>query len=352
MRILTDYHHADLAESFHLTLNDRFGWKVYHPYGMEWFERDYWQFERKFHGDAVARQYLLGIWDGATGEHGGIVSKRDTRHPNRWLWGASLDWALDERWDVIISSVPDNAPGFRKLARETGAAWGVHIGNQWGDEAWELTPDFAIVTTTSPIPSRVPHAVVHQEFSTDIFRYEPPQGFGPVRSFVNCFPETPEYPQFQSVARAAPEFEWEVFGALGTGQPDEFTACGEDIHGVEKVADAMRGAGAIWHAKHWSDGFGHVIHNAFAVGRPVFGYQRYYADKLAGPLWIDGVTSYDVESRSLEEIFGLIRRLRDDPEHHLRMCEAAAKRFREVVDFDEDAAKIRQLLEAAVAVTA
>ena len=34
---------------------------------------------------------------------------------------------------------------------------------------------------------------------------------------------------------------------------------------------------------------------------------------------------------------------RDDEEHHLRMCEAAAARFREVVNFDEEEQAIRAL---------
>lgn len=345
-RILTDYHHADLAYSHRLVFGDRFGWDVLHPYGMAWFDEWYWSFEREWHGDAVARQYLLGVWGDAQPDANGIVRVPDTRHGGRELVGITLEAARSLRWDVVLSSVPANADGFSRLARETGAAWGIHVGNQWGDEAWQKRPDFAIVTTTSPVPADVRHVVVHQEFSLADFHYERPAGFGPIRSFVNCFQETPEYPKFQQTARSAPEFTWDVYGAVGTGTADEFTR--GDLHGTALVAERMREAGAIWHAKHWSDGFGHVIHNAFAVGRPVFGYHRYYADKLAGPLWVEGVTSYDVERRSIDETFGLMRALRDEPERYLAMCEAAAARFREVVSFDEDAAKIADLVGAAV----
>jgi hypothetical protein len=64
---------------------------------------------------------------------------------------------------------------------------------------------------------------------------------------------------------------------------------------------------------------------------------------MAGPLWKDGETSIDIGRRSPEEIVTELRRLRDDPEHHLRMCEAAAARFREVVNFDEEAERIRAM---------
>jgi hypothetical protein len=344
--LFADYHHADLFEAHQLMFGDRLGYEVYAPWGMEWYDRWYWSFEREWHGDAVARQYLIGVWRGAQPDANGIVRLPDPKHPGRELRGISLDAALARGWDLVLSSVPANAVGFQKLAQETGAHWGVHIGNQWGDEAWERRPEFAVVTTTSAIPGGVPHVVVHQEFSLQHFRYEAPSSFGPIRSFVNCFPETPEYTEtFLPVARAHPEVPFEVYGACGTGQPDEFTARGWDIEGVDKVGDAMRGAGAIWHAKHWSDGFGHVIHNAFAVGRPVIGYQRYYADKLAGPLWVDGVTSFDVE-RYGSGIFQIIDRMRNDADWYLGLCANAAAQFRHVVDFAADAEQLRLLIEA------
>jgi hypothetical protein len=77
----------------------------------------------------------------------------------------------------------------------------------------------------------------------------------------------------------------------------------------------------------------------------VFGFESYYRDQLAGPLWVEGVTSYNVEGRTPAEIAALLRELRDDEDKHLRMCEAAAARFREVVNFDEEADQIRRLLE-------
>lgn len=348
MKLLVDYHHADLFESHQLVFGDRFGWQVCAPYGMAWFDQWFWSFERSAHGDAIARQYLVDIWGDAEPDANGLVHLPDRRHAGRTIVGITLDAARETHWDLVMSSVPDNAHGFRTLARACGARFFVHIGNQWGDEAWEEHPDGAIVTTTSPVPASVPHVVVHQEFRRDVFHYAPPEGFGPVASFVNCFPETPEYQGFLALARQTTDFDWAVYGAIGmVGAPDEFTR--GDIVGVERLAEAQRASGAIWHAKHWSDGFGHVVHNAFAVGRPVVGYERYYRDKLAGPLWVDGVTSIDVDRH---EPVAELRRLRDNPDAHRAMCEAAARRFDEIVSFDEDAARIAELVGARLAVAA
>ena len=113
MRVLIDRHHHALHESYHLTLVDRFGWQLFAPYGMEWFDEGIWQFEKQFHGDAVARQYLLGIW-GAPNH--GVLAVEDTRHPNRTLLGVTLDAARDMEWDLVISSLPHNDEGYHRFA--------------------------------------------------------------------------------------------------------------------------------------------------------------------------------------------------------------------------------------------
>jgi hypothetical protein len=74
------------------------------------------------------------------------------------------------------------------------------------------------------------------------------------------------------------------------------------------------------------------------------GSMSYYADRIAGPLWIDGETCVDIDRRSDEELRVALREIRDGPDRHTCMCQAAARRFRELVDFEADAEKIRQLL--------
>lgn len=352
MRVLVDRHHHALHESYHLTLVDRFGWEVLAPYGMDWFHREAWNFERAFHGDAVARQYLEGIWGDVTPDAHGVVHVKDVRHPDRWLHGVTYEAARDMDWDLVICSLPHNDEGLWQFAQDVRARWGVQVGNNVQQSRWDLA-SFILSSSTLDgfgpewVGKRfdyqgVPAVMYHQEFSLDIFRHEyPPAESKSIASFVNCFPETPPYAQFVEMARAYPdEFDWKVYGAYGSAPMDDLSA--GDISWVPDVADRMRASRIIWHAKHWSDGFGHVIHNAFAVGRPVVGWQRYYADKIAGPLWVEGVTSFDMERFDVETL----RRLRDDDDRHRVVSENAAWRFRQIVDFDHEAEIIRGLLEA------
>ena len=364
MRVLADYHHHDLWESLEL-LCARLGWTLYRPIGMEWFEQGYWNFERAWHGDAVAKQYLTP-WGSDTSVYDGekleSAVRFDPSH-DRWQNLVTLDKARDLRPDIVIASVAHNHEGLHRFARGVGAKFGIHLGNvrfseqDSKEDRWDLA-DFGIVTSILPITPPKPHVVVHQEFSLEDFRHEPGDpdptigSAMVVSSFVNCFPETRTYPQFVEVARMRPQYRWNVYGSYGSVAEDEF-ACG-NVQPCSAVGNAMRASDVAWHTKVWSDGFGHVIHNWFAVGRPVVGFAGYYQGdprynllpQLAGPLWVEGETSFNLDGLNHDEVAGVIDRLYNDPDLRLRMGENAARRFREIVDFDEEEQAIRRMFEA------
>ena len=113
-----------------------------------------------------------------------------------------------------------------------------------------------------------------------------------------------------------------------------------------------RGRCATPASKERSDGYGHVIHNLFATGTPVVGRAGYYRGKMAGELWVDGVTSFDIDTRSRDEVIAILRRLRDDDDFHAAISENAVAKFREVVNFDAEAERIRSMFDAVLSVAA
>lgn len=345
MKVLADYHHADLFESLQILFEDRFNWTLYRPTGMEWFEEEYWNFERQFHGDAVAKQYLQPWGDDSLGYKGQFWLREDKTHPGRRHKMLTVEQAKALKPDIVIASVPQNEAGLARFAREVGAHYGIQIGNQWQHSDWD-TAEFGLVSASIEPPNNRPHVIYRQEFSLADFRYEPPprEGQFTINSFVQCLPENPRaYSEFVHYAETTPDFKWGIYGAYGTHETDAY-ACG-NLPSTPQVAREMRGTDVIWHTKEWSDGYGHVIHNAFASGRPVFGRAAYYVDKLAAPLWVEGVTSIDIGTKLPGQVRDELRRLRDDPDAHLRMSEASAKRFREVVNFDAEAEQIRKMFE-------
>lgn len=359
-RVLLDFHHHALAESLCVLFEDRYASEIYFPYGMEWFEREVWQFERAFHGDAVARQYLLGIWADAVEVAPGIVRRADPRHPGRTHYGISYDAARSLSFDLVISSLPANDEGYARFAQETGARFGVQIGNNHQTSRLDLA---TFILASSTLPGReaetanpsvwgrvidyagLPTVVYHQEFSLDTFRVGTPQEARPrtIASFVNCFPETPVYPAFRERARLwSSEAEWKVYGSYGSADRDELAA--GDISSVADVADEMRATRIAWHEKYWGDGFGHVGHNWVAVGRPLLVSRRYYVDKLLGPLLVEGSNAWDVDSYSPDQTLEILRRLRDDDDAYAKACSASAALFRELVSFDQEAYAIGRML--------
>ena len=354
MKILADLHHADLAESLEL-LADRWGWELYFPMGMEWFDNWYWSFERAFHGDAVARQYLEGVWPDPilVGDH---FEQVDPVHPGRIRKGVTLEQASAPRWDVVLCTLTHNERGFAKFAGEWGATYGIQVGNvgQIGNverdgAGWGKTR-FVLASTTltdyggQPISVPVPHLVYRQEFSLSDFRPAWTEGKD-VASFVQCFAENKDfYSDFLRIARDTPDLDWKVYGNYGSAPLDEYAQ--GNLNTTPDVAEAMKRSRIAWHAKWWSDGYGHVIHNLFATGRPVVGPLAYYADKLAGPLIEHGVTAFDVSRLSYEETQAVLRRLRDDDDYWQQISSQAATRFHETVDFDEDAERVKALLES------
>ena len=341
--ILVDYHHHDLWESLEL-LCARLGWTLYRPMGMDWFHAGYWNFERAWHGDAVAKQYLEPWGSDETEPH-----RRFDHSHRRWQNLLTLEQARFVRPDIVMASVAHNHEGLHRFAKEVGATFGLHLGNvrfsdiDMREDRWDLA-DFGIVTSVLPAPVDKPHVVVHQEFSLQDFRHEPPpeDGVFTVASFVNCFPENQRaYAGFLATAVLRPEYDWKVYGSYGSAPTDEYAA--GNIGECAKVGDAMRASDIAWHTKQWSDGFGHVIHDWAAVGRPLIGHEWYYRSQLAGPLWQEGVTSFDITDKSPADVIAILDRLYHDPDLRLRMGEAMAARFREVVNFDEEEQAIRRM---------
>ena len=216
VRVLADYHHSDLFESYQLTLGDRFGWEVIRPVGMEWYDEGYWNFERIAHGDAVARQYLA-IWD-IDREYPDHWERDDATHPGRILVGVTLAQAREQEWDIVLCSLTHNEGGFAPLAAELGAVFGIQAGNVGQVDSIHWPPvRFALLsTTTGGIHIPVPHVVYRQEFDLNDFRYEwPPTEPDSIGSFIQCFPENHGfYDQFLALARTDPRLRLEGLWCL------------------------------------------------------------------------------------------------------------------------------------------
>jgi hypothetical protein len=329
VNVLADYHHAALWESLELLLSDRFGWNLYRPVGPEWFQSGYWRF--------INMPMNLDWPDFlAVGKQGSLVDGHiellGTQYP-RPMKGVTLEQARAMGWDYVIASVWQHQGSFAKLAQEFGAEFVHQIGNAFNEIDWRLPAKYLI---SANLRAESPKAVTyHQEFDLKTFRYRKPGRDKRVANFVLRFNwQAAAYKQFNEAQALAQDFEWHDYGSLYG-----------DLIDQRDVAKTMSEQSFIWHDKPIGDGYGHAIHNAAAVGRPIIGHSHHYAGRLAEPFWRDGETCIDLDRHSVPEAVAMMREIMSSPARHRAMCEAMYETFRSVVDFDEDARRVRALLD-------
>lgn len=335
MNVLVDRHQADLFYSLQRLFEDRLGHTVYTPIGHEWWDEGIWNFGRgTYPDDRLAQQYLAKAPWNETDFIRGRWHLYDGHHPDRVIQGIEHIAAREMDWGYVVATVQDNQQGFRKFADEVGARYVLQVGNtgQWVD--WSLDP-LALVSSEVPIKGR--GILYHQEFDAEgTFGYtEPDPQSRVIRSFVNCLPETICYPRWKEMQAALPEF---TFGEHGIGGADGIVAP------VSAIADLMRGSAFGWHDKPHGDGFGHVIHDWAAIGRPLIGHSGHYRGLMAEPFWQDGVTCIDLDRHSVTEAAGLVREITADAARHKAMCQAIRATFDGLVDFDAEAERIAEFL--------
>jgi hypothetical protein len=306
MSVLIDRHHSDLFRSMQALFEDRLGLEVYTPIGREWWDAGYWRFGEGYGDDRLVRQFLEGSTD-------------DQHHPDRPIRGVDLATARTMTWSHVVATVEDNQAGFRRFADEHGAKYVVQVGNtrQFIDHSLDpIILDLA------------------QEFDhTGTFRFREPVRQDRVTSFVNLLPLIPEaWAGFEGLRARLPY----DFRSFGHACPDGFR------DPVSAVADEMAEAGWAYHDKVTGDGFGHVIHDWAAVGRPLIGHASYYEGQRAEVFWIDGVTCIDLDRHSLDEAAAIIQNT--TPAQHREMCLAIRRVLDEVYDPDADEETARRLL--------
>ncbi len=325
-----------------MLFEDRFGWSLYHIYGMDWWDQGVWNWERgEAHGEPVARQYLAP-WatDVDCGDH---WERDDPAYPGRVMKMLTMDQARDMKPDIVIASLTENESGLHRFAKEIGAKFGIQVGNQDTDNRYDLL-DFAMFSTTRRNYPWVPYVTYRQEFDLHDFRFEyPPADRTFVGTWVQAMPvgDPVAYDFFMRLARALPDLRFRYHGHVGP--VDDYW--GGNVVTTSEVAEQMRAARVGLHIKTWSDGYGHVLHTLAATGKPLVGTGSYYIDKLGGPLWVEGVTSWDLQRHTFDESVEFIRRLTVDDELHERMSRASAARFAEIVNFDAEAIEIRAMFD-------
>lgn len=297
MNFLVDRHHADLLYSMQLTYEPTHD--LYTPVGYDWWDEGYWQFGKGYGDDRLAQQFLRP--DGREIEPG-LYLDFDDHHPERPIYGVTLPRAQAMEWEAVCATVDDNQAGFARFAREHSARYLYHIGNARQAIDHDLNP------TIIEGPQKFDHQWT--------FRYREPIRQDRIVSFVNLLPLIPEMQEgFAGLQERLPAYS---FVSYGHQCPDGL------LKPVANIAEEMSRSGWAYHDKVTGDGFGHILANWAAIGRPLIGHARYYAGQWGEQLWRDGETCIDLDKHSLDETAQIIRdttpEQHDHMSHLIRAC--------------------------------
>lgn len=345
MKVLADFHHHDLYYSLQLLFEKRLGWELYRPIGIEWEHEGYWNYSHA--GDTV-KQYLgldqafkpgdgtppLNLIEEA---NDGIYLIKDSVH-NGFERAITLDRFSREKFDIVISSVTQHDFSFQELIKDRmpNAKHISQIGNIFQQNDAKVR-NLMISTSEVQVPDGFNYVFYHQEFDLNVFKYGEPTDKKRITSFVNCLPNQfpKDFELYNALKGFLPEYE---FRSYGGSCPDG--SLGVDRHIASEMQNSMFG----FHCKTDGDGYGHIIHNWFASGRPVITKMEDYKGKLAERLLVDGETCIDIGSHTMSEVCSMIYQW-SDPYEHKKHCEAVYNKFKEQVNFDAEFEKIKEFLD-------
>lgn len=248
---------------------------------------------------------------------------------------------LDTRIDVIMVTLADNQePWLRlrddlkpnaKLLREEGNVCGwASINLGYHNVLTSDVPTFHKCRAKNKL-------LYHQRFDTQsIFSFEDVSHFDRISCFMPGFRGCPELIQFA---------ESHDFGSMQFVDFGHFSKRGY-LNTKQTFVEAMKRTTFVWQVKPGGDGFGHVIHNSFAVGRPVITGGDHYRGSLAGLLLEDGKTCIMIGQDPIENS----RKIRSmsDPQRIRSMGRAAHTRFLETVHYDRERDAIQAFLQKLV----
>lgn len=353
MKILADLHHEDLYHSLALLFEDRLGWQLYRPIGLDWFHEGFWHVyphldtakqyldfgsavePRTSEGKTLSEEFGTDGWKNRnlveTGEPGTKLVK-GYHHGGRLYRAITLDRAKTFGFDIILSSILEHFHRYERFRTQYYPA-AKHIF-QMGNVGWNAPPEAKnVLNSTSWQPGQgVNHVRYHQEFSLQEFKAAMPEPHR-IRAMCNLMHyQKDHYPAyFAALAGILKDRGWDVkdYGA------------GNDDGSHPDPAKALRDFGFLWHCKRGGDGFGYNLFTASACGRPMVVNSTQYRGLSAEPLFHDCQTTIDMSRRSPKQTADILDGMSGNYLHHHGLVKT---KFKSVVDFDREFEDIKAFL--------
>jgi hypothetical protein len=323
-----------------MLFEDRLNCAVYRPMGMDWFYNGYWAINNL---EDTAKQFLLedhqDIVDGTPPlnrtslQENGIYRVMDPGGLSTHR-AISLDAFKKLKFDFLIASIPNHIQLFEKLIAEhqPNAKLIVQIGNEWDGNLFAGKNVLASIKRRD-MPDGTNAIFYHQEFDLNIFKAQWPRKTNRISSYVNVIQNMKSgWSDFLSLEKELQSSGIEMF-SYG-GQCRDGNKCGP-----LELAQSMIDDEFVFHVKDGGDGFGHIIYNAYACGRPVITRKSFYKDRLAEEL-MNSENTIDLDEMSIPEAAQLIMEVREDEQKMAKMSQSSAMSFYSCVNYREESEAI------------
>ena len=346
MNVLIDHHHGALFRSLHYLFHNRLGYNVYVPYGIEW--HDEMGLYSCYKNKDVARQ-MLYTW---TDEE--IYQKHYNFIP------LTYDEYISTRIDLYVASLYENYSVFENcnvVFGDTDSKVIFQAGNNTPIVFCNEVDNFMSSSYPSYKECDVANKVFYrQEFNLDFFKPTKPEKIRSIGCFKNYMDQV-DLPLWGKLKELMPDWEFKAYGHSN----DDGTIDDKE----HLMAEIMGKFGFIFHVKH-DDGYGHVIHNAFALGKPMIvnmeasyktvGYDDNVRVRNTSTFLFEKDTSYDyfrpnyqdnmedfvLDSSSDPEY--IAKRLNEIADDYDNYSQRVTEKFNKIVNFENDALLVKEFL--------
>lgn len=327
MNVIVDHHHGGLLRSLYYLFRKRFNFKVFVPTGFDWLDKDglYSGYPNRATADQMLNSWLV-----------------DEKYKNMFL-PITHEEFLNSEIDIIVSSLYENHILFKRIIEKYKLKTKLilQVGNNINPELVKQTEANNLLSSAYPTFIRsndINKVFYRQEFGLDFFKPSESCNIKSVANFKNIMED--EFKIILELEKKMPDWDFKCYGALNRDG---------NIHDVESLmADAINKFGFIFHVKK-DDGYGHVIHNSFACGKPMIidlnaagvNWGGNFIRNTASFLYEKDNTIIDVN----EGIDNIIYKLKFMSDNYLDYKNNVIKKFKEVVDFDKEFIEVKKFIE-------
>lgn len=326
MNVLVDHHHGALLRSMYYLFKKRFNFELYVPTGFDWLDKD--KLYSAYPNRDTADQ-MLNSWT------------HDPKYKEMFI-PMTHEQFLNTEIDIIVATLWENHVVFKNIIEKYNLKTKLILqaGNNITSEMVDVTHAKNLLSSAYPtyITSNLHKVFYRQEFDQSIFKPVENYNIKSVANYKNIMED--DFKIILELEKKLPDWEFKCYGV------NNRDGCVNDIE--NEMAELINKFGFVFHVKK-DDGYGHVIHNSFACGKPMIvdlstaGVERNgkFIRNTASFLYEKDKTVIDVN----DGIDIIVDKLKLFADNYIVYRENVIRKYKEVVNFEKEFLEIKKFIE-------